>query len=261
MTRRIVSAQPLEFFFTTTMSAMGVPLLLCLRSLLRAILAKTSSLFCQFSIFVELAQHAPQRMEYSGGPCRVVAGHLWTATYIDGSGHERSQTSRSRCSPASPSKVSHQRRSPAEVRAVASTKIFRIQAAIASLGPDDAEERATLETALTRAQQLAAVHLVDKRIAEAFVARARVAHRNDEARIIAVMSSNVDDLLYGSLPERAEAMNSVLQQFLVGKEEHGTFRFCGKEFQQDEDFGIHITAKDNTERVQPITCDAKQGLT
>ena len=46
----------------------------------------------------------------------------------------------------------------------------------------------------------------------------------------------------------AEVMNSVLQKFLVGKEEYGTFRFCGKEFRQDEDFGIHVTAKDNTER-------------
>ena len=68
------------------------------------------------------------------------------------------------------------------------------------------------------------------------------------------MSSNVDDLLYGYLPERTEAMNSVLQQFLVGKEEQGIFRFCGKEFRQDEDFGIHVTAK-------PITYDVKNGLT
>ena len=37
--------------------------------------------------------------------------------------------------------------------------------------------------------------------------------------------------------------------------------FRGKEFRQDEDFGIHVTAKDNTERVQPITYDAKLGLT
>ena len=81
---------------------------------------------------------------------------------------------------------------------------------------------------------------------------------DDESRIIAVMSSNVDDLLYGYLPEGAEAMNSVLQQILVGKEEHGTFRFCGKEFRQDEDFGIHVTAKDSTERVQPITHDVKR---
>ena len=56
-------------------------------------------------------------------------------------------------------------------------------------------------------------------------------------------------------------MNSVLQQFLVGKEERSTFRFCGKGLQQDEDFGIHVTTKDNTERVQPITYNVKKGLT
>ena len=81
--------------------------------------------------------------------------------------------------------------------------------------------------------------------------------RNEESKINAVMSSNVDDLLHRYLPEKAEAMNSVLQQFLVGKEEHSTFRFCGEEFRQD----IHVTAQDNTERVQPITYDAKHGLT
>ena len=75
------------------------------------------------------------------------------------------------------------------------------------------------------------------------------------------MSSNVDDLPYGHLREEAEAMTSVLQQFFVGKEEHSTLRSCWKEFRQDEDFGIHVTAKDNTERVQPITHDAKHGST
>ena len=52
-------------------------------------------------------------------------------------------------------------------------------------------------------------------------------------------------------------MNSVSQQFLDGKEERGIFGLCGKEFRQDEDFGIHVAAKDNTERVQPITFDMK----
>ena len=70
--------------------------------------------------------------------------------------------------------------------------------------------------------------------------------------------STVDNLLYSNLPEGAEAMNSVL---LVGKQEHGNFRFCGKEFRQDEDLGIHVTAKDNTERIQPITYEGKYGLT
>ena len=65
-------------------------------------------------------------------------------------------------------------------------------------------------------------------------------------QIIAVMSSNVDDLLYGCLLVGAEATNSVLQQLLVGKQEHGTFQVLReKGFEQDEDFGIRVTAKDN----------------
>ena len=67
------------------------------------------------------------------------------------------------------------RRSPAEVRAVASTKIIRIQAAIASLGADDIEERSSLEAALSRAQRLLVIPPVDKRIEDtsAFIARAK----------------------------------------------------------------------------------------
>ena len=85
--------------------------------------------------------------------------------------------------------------------------------------------------------------------------------RDDESRIISVMSSNVDDLLYGYLLEGAQVTNSVLQQFLVGKEEFGNFSSCGKDFRQEEDLGIHVTARNNTERVQPITYNAKHGLT
>ena len=47
-------------------------------------------------------------------------------------------------------------------------------------------------------------------------------------KIIAVMSSNVDDLLYGYLPEGAEAMNSVLKQFLVGKNNTVLSGFMGE---------------------------------
>ena len=69
--------------------------------------------------------------------------------------------------------------------------------------------------------------------------------RSEESKIVAEMSSNVDDLFCGYLPEGAEAMNSVLQQFLVGKEENYSFRFLW------QNFGIRVKAKDHTERVQP----------
>ena len=84
--------------------------------------------------------------------------------------------------------------------------------------------------------------------------------RDDESRIIAVMSSNVDDLLCGCLPQGAEAMNSVLQQCLVGKEEYGTFRFCGKEFRQDEDLGMHVTAHSTHNTDEDETEEAFQDL-
>ena len=80
--------------------------------------------------------------------------------------------------------------------------------------------------------------------------------REGEPRIITVMSSNVDDLLYGYLPEGAEAMNSVLQHFLVGK---STFRFRGSD--KMKTLAFTSQPKDNTERVQPITYDAKHSLT
>ena len=49
------------------------------------------------------------------------------------------------------------RLSPEEVRAGASTKVSRLQAALTSLGPNDHGERAVLEVSLRKAQQQATV--------------------------------------------------------------------------------------------------------
>ena len=76
--------------------------------------------------------------------------------------------------------------------------------------------------------------------------------RDDESRIIAVMTSNVDDVLYGYRFEGAEVMKSVLQQFLVGEEERSIFRFVGKNSNK---------TKTLTFMSQPITYDMKHGLT
>ena len=131
----------------------------------------------------ELSLHAPQGMEYSGGPRRVVAGHPWTATSIDEVASSEASLSEAEFECCSSTTRDHfpvesVGCAPEEVSSrgpCASTKILRIQAAVATLGPDDAEERATLETALARSRQLAVVPPVDKRIADtdAFIARAQ----------------------------------------------------------------------------------------
>ncbi len=48
-------------------------------------------------------------------------------------------------------------------------------------------------------------------------------------KIVGVMSSNVDDLLYGSLPGHDMAMEDILDRFAVRDRSETPFRFCGKE--------------------------------
>ena len=79
-----------------------------------------------------------------------------------------------------------------------------------------------------------------------------------DGKIVGVMSSNVDDLLYGCLPGHEHAMNDILDQFAVRDRSHTSFRFCGKEVNQAEDFSITVTAKDNTEKIRPIPVPANR---
>ena len=77
-------------------------------------------------------------------------------------------------------------------------------------------------------------------------------------KIVGVMSSNVDDLLYGSLPGHEQAMNDLLDTFSVRERNDAPFRFCGKEVAQHNDHSITVTAKDNTEKIRPIDIGDKR---
>ena len=82
-----------------------------------------------------------------------------------------------------------------------------------------------------------------------------------EGKIIGVMSSNVDDLLYGSLPEAENMMKGILETFAVREHNEGEFRFCGTEVKRHDDFNITVTAKDDTEKIRPIDLNPKRKLT
>ena len=66
-----------------------------------------------------------------------------------------------------------------------------------------------------------------------------------EGKIVGVMSSNVDDLLHGELPDHEEPMKEILKEFSVREEQENEFRFCGKEVKQEADFNITVTAKED----------------
>ena len=73
-----------------------------------------------------------------------------------------------------------------------------------------------------------------------------------EGKIVSVLSSNVDDLLYGSLPGHDEAVQEILETFDVKVQNEGEFRFCGKEFKRHSGHSITVIAKDNSEKIPPI---------
>ena len=82
-----------------------------------------------------------------------------------------------------------------------------------------------------------------------------------EGKIVGVMSSNVNVLVHGELPGFEKQMKDILDVFRIREEQECNFRFCGKEVQQDENFNITVTAKDNTEKIRPITIDGKRRRT
>ena len=141
-----------------------------------------SFLFCYLLHPGKTACHAPQRMEHSGVPdgwLQIIRGPRppaakWPRAKVQTPMQQKPHCDCCATGRFDASKLQDRpRRSPAEVRAVASTKILRIQAAIASLGADDIEERSSLEAALSRAQRLFVIPPVDKRIEDtsAFIAR------------------------------------------------------------------------------------------
>ena len=125
----------------------------------------SSTLFCHFCILVKTAHHAPQGMEYSGGPRRVVAGHPWTATSIDEVASSEASPSEAEfecCSSATRDHFTVESVGCAPEEVSRRGPCGRFDQDSSHPGGDcqswtNAEERATLETALARSRQLAAV--------------------------------------------------------------------------------------------------------
>ena len=68
-----------------------------------------------------------------------------------------------------------------------------------------------------------------------------------------LLCAHVDDLLFASRGVGTARIHKVLDTFIIGKIESGAFRFCGREYLQSEDGGIHVNVRDNTKTVKPIT--------
>ena len=75
------------------------------------------------------------------------------------------------------------------------------------------------------------------------------------SRVVAVMTTHVDDLLYAYLPEGEAKVKELLDKFDIGSSESRDFRYCGKQFKTTEE-GITVDVVDNTRRIKPIRVES-----
>ena len=86
-----------------------------------------------------------------------------------------------------------------------------------------------------------------KRIA---IFRALYTMTNSEGKVILMLATHVDDLLWACEPEAQSVVDKILTSFMCGKIEEGTFRYCGKDVEQDADFNVKITCRSSTMKIQ-----------
>ena len=88
---------------------------------------------------------------------------------------------------------------------------------------------------------------------ECRLCRSLYAYRKD-GRIALMMGAHVDDIIWAAEAEYDILITkNLFKQFEVNKIEEGKFRFCGREYEQLEDFSVRITCKNNTEKILPIS--------
>ena len=70
-----------------------------------------------------------------------------------------------------------------------------------------------------------------------------------------MMGSHVDDVMWAADSKYESMVKEFLGNFVIKHQKEGNFRFCGREYEQLEDFSIRITCQDNTEKILPINFD------
>eukprot|EP00439_Symbiodinium_sp_Y106_P056887 s1402_g8.t1 len=84
------------------------------------------------------------------------------------------------------------------------------------------------------------------------IPKALYALHNSEGRLIALLCTHVDDLLWAAEPEAEPISEQLLGEFSCGKIERREFRYCGKEIKQADDFSITVTCRETTLKVKRI---------
>ena len=76
-------------------------------------------------------------------------------------------------------------------------------------------------------------------LVECKLCRSLYTYRDNVSRNVVMAGAHVDDTLWAAEPEfEYLLMNNLFQHFELSQVEEGSFRFCGREYSQGDDFGI-----------------------
>ena len=84
---------------------------------------------------------------------------------------------------------------------------------------------------------------------------------NDKNEITCMIGTHVDDILWAADDESQKIIDSVLAEFDIREVKSGDFRYCGLEVVQDQDYTVHVTAKDNIENIEAVSYPRDSPLT
>eukprot|EP00959_Pyramimonas_sp_CCMP1952_P050635 1058069-Pyramimonas_sp.AAC.1 len=65
-----------------------------------------------------------------------------------------------------------------------------------------------------------------------------------------MIGTHVHDILWAADNESQRIIDSVLAEFDVREVKSGDFRYCGLEIAPEQDYTVHVMAKDNIEKIE-----------
>ena len=93
------------------------------------------------------------------------------------------------------------------------------------------------------------------------ISKALYSYCDENDSIRCIVATHVDDILWATEPDAKHRIDAILAHFKVGKVEEGTFRFCGKDIQQDQEGSVTISCRDACEQIDGIKFDSKKRAT
>ena len=90
-------------------------------------------------------------------------------------------------------------------------------------------------------------------LTECRLCRSLYTYHDKSGRLVILAGAHVDDVLWAADPEYEYLLTDQLfKYFELNGIEEGDFRFCGREYNQSDDFSVYVTCIHNTEKVLPI---------